>query len=118
VWRNTIYHEGLKASRVIRGESQAEVQLKAQLQMEAWNQRWQRIQQAEAKRLTIQESARVSYQKKELAAQRTREAQVLIAALGTILKDGIELDHTLDWEAGQFGVPAPVSHGPSDPNRS
>jgi hypothetical protein len=50
VWRKTIYHRELKASRVLRGETQAEVELKARLQLEAWSQKWERIKQAEAKR--------------------------------------------------------------------
>jgi restriction system protein len=112
VWRKTIYHRELKASRVLRGESQGEVELKAQLQFEAWNQKWQKIQQGEAKRRGIEEAALSVLQKKGLAAQRTREAQEKISALSSILKDGIEIDHAVDWNSlkdqSSFSVPVPA----------
>jgi restriction system protein len=111
VWRKTIYHRELKASRVVRGETQGEVDLRAQLQMDAWSQRWQAVQQAAAKREQKQKAALSSFGKKELAVQRTREAQVELTALGGILKDGIEKDHVVDWDSLKsrcpFAVPRP-----------
>jgi hypothetical protein len=98
VWRRTIYHRELKASRVVRGETQAEVELRAQLQMDAWNQRWQSVQQAASKREQKQRAASAGSGKKDLALQRTREAQRELAALGRILLDGIETDHVVDWD--------------------
>jgi restriction system protein len=111
VWRKTVYHRDLKASRVVRGETHAEVELRAQLQMDAWSQRWQTVQQAAAKRDRKQKAALSSFGKKELAAQRTREAQAELTALGSILKDGIEKDHVVDWDSlksrSAFSVPRP-----------
>lgn len=116
VWRKTIYHRELKASRVLRGETQAEVEFKAQLQLEAWSQKWQKIQQADAKRRESEKAALRSFQQKELAAERTREAQEQIAGLNTILKDGIEVDHVLDWDSlkdrSAFSVPIPTCPTP------
>jgi restriction system protein len=116
VWRKTIYHPELKASRVLRGETQEELELKAQLQLEAWAQKWQRIQQADAKRRESEKAAHLSTQKKELAAQRTREAQQALAALGGLLRSGIEIDHVLDWESlksrAPFSVRTPVAPSP------
>jgi restriction system protein len=116
VWRKTIYHRELKASRVLRGETQAEVDLKARLQLEAWSQKWEKIQQAEAKRQEGEKIARLSFQKKELATERTREAQEKIAVLNSILKDGIEIDHALDWDSlkdhSSFSLPVPTWPAP------
>ena len=116
MWRKTIYHRELKASRVLRGETQAEVEIKAHLQWEAWNQKWQKIQQADAKRREGEKVALLSFQKKELAAQRTREAQEKIAALNGILKDGIEIDHVIDWDSlkdrSPFAAPVPALTAP------
>jgi restriction system protein len=111
VWRKTIYHRELKASRVVRGETQAEVELGAQLQMDAWSQRWQTVQKAAAKREQKQKAALSSFGKKGIAVQRTREAQAELTALGNILKDGIEKDHVVDWDSlksrSAFSVPRP-----------
>jgi restriction system protein len=100
----------------LRGETQAEVEFKAQLQLEAWSQKWQKIQQADAKRRESEKAALRSFQQKELAAERTREAQEQIAGLNTILKDGIEVDHVLDWDSlkdrSAFSVPIPTCPTP------
>ena len=118
MWRKTIYHPELKASRVLRGETHEELERKAQLQIEAWAEKWQRIQEADARRRGSERAAQLSFQKKELAAQRTREAQQALTALESILKDGIEIDHLLDWDSlksrAPFSKPRPVSP-PPDP---
>lgn len=105
MWRKTIYHRGLKASRVLRGETHEELERKAQLQLEAWAEKWQRIQVAEARRRGSEKVARLSSQKKELAVRRTSEAQQALTALGNILKDGIEVDHVLDWDSLKSRAP-------------
>jgi restriction system protein len=113
VWRKTIYHQELKASRVVRGETQAEVDFRVQLQVDAWDQRWRAIQQLAAKREQKQKSALAGASKKELALQRTREAEAELAVLGRILRDGIEIDHVVDWSSlrsqSPFSVPPPQS---------
>jgi hypothetical protein len=116
VWRKTIYHPELKASRVIRGQTQAELEIKARLQFEAWNQKLQKIQLAVAKRRGSEKAARLSSQKKELAAQRTCEAQKELTALENLLKDGIEIDQVFDWDSlksrNPFPIPRPVPPSP------
>jgi restriction system protein len=115
VWRRTIYHRELKASRVVRGETQAEVELRAQLQMDAWNQRWQSVQQAASKREQKQRAASAGSGKKDLALQRTREAQRELAALGRILLDGIETDHVVDWDTLKSRSPFSVARPQATP---
>ena len=111
MWRKTIYHAGLKSSRVIRGQTEGEVEFKAQLQSDAWNERWQKGQQAERKRQDSLNALLLSSQKKSLALQRTHEAQQQLDALGAILRDSIEIDHILDWETLKdrtpFSAPPP-----------
>lgn len=109
MWRKTIYHRELKASRVVRGETREEVELRAQLQIDAWNQRWQAVQQTAATREKRQKAALSSFGKKELALQRTREAQKELAALGNILRDGVEQDHMVDWDSLKSRSPFSVS---------
>jgi restriction system protein len=115
LWK-TIYHRELKASRDVRGETQEEIELKAQWQMEAWRKKWEKIQQADAKRQESEKRALLSSEKKELAARRTREAQEELAAIENILREGIEIDHLLDWDSlksrSPFSVPRPVAPTP------
>jgi hypothetical protein len=40
MWEVRVQHEGLKAYRVVRGVTQKEADLKARLQVAAWNERY------------------------------------------------------------------------------
>jgi restriction system protein len=119
VWEKKLFHQGLKAFRVIRAADMATLELKARLQTEAWEERWRKIQTTEAKHRKQEEAARISFQRKELALQRTREAQQKIDALTGILADCIELDHVLDWnamkQAFDLSEPAPQPPSPQAP---
>jgi hypothetical protein len=88
----------LKTFRVIRATDKATLELKARLQAEAWDERWRKILAAQAKRKKWDDAARQSFQKKELALQRTREVEQQQSDLSKILAEGIETDHVLDWE--------------------
>ena len=99
VWEKKIFHAGLKAYRVVRGPDAATVEFRAQLQTQAWDDRWRTLQLADAKRKKQEEMAAVSFQKKELALRRTREIEQSLEHLTTILRDGIEIDHTFDWDS-------------------
>jgi restriction system protein len=109
VWRKAIYHPELKASRVVRGETREEVEARAQLQIDAWNQRWRAIQETATKREQRQKSALTVSRKKELALQRTREAQEELTALENILRGGIEIDHVVDWDSLKSRSPFSVA---------
>jgi len=98
VWEKKIFHEGLKVFRVIRAPDKATLELKVRLQAEAWEQRWCKLQAAETRRQKWEKAARVSYLKKDLALQHTREIEQQGGKLATILSDGLELDHVLDWK--------------------
>jgi restriction system protein len=93
-----IQHPGLKAFRVIRDFDQRIVELRAQLQLQAWDDRWTRVQEAESKRRLWQQASWDVAANKQLAATRTSDAQRAIAEVEGILRDGIELDHRVDWE--------------------
>ncbi len=43
MWQKQIHHQGLKTSRLVRAQDQASAEFKAQLQMQAWEARWQKI---------------------------------------------------------------------------
>ncbi|HEY1464740.1 MAG TPA: hypothetical protein VGF44_15090 [Terriglobales bacterium] len=102
----------MKASRVVRGETEQEVELRARLQMDAWNERWTIIKQNADKRARIENAALLSSEKKGFALKRTREAQKEIATIENILRSGIEIDHTVDWDSlksrASFSISQPL----------
>jgi restriction system protein len=116
-WEKKIYHPGLKTFRIIKGNDPGIVELRAKLQLEAWDIRFQKIEQAAAKKAREEAAARINFQKKDLATNRTREAAERLSALGRILGDGIEIDHAFDWEnlkdRSPFSEPQPQSPEPS-----
>jgi len=112
VWQKQIVHPELKAFRVVRGASQEEVELKAQLQLAQWEQRWQRIKLAEAKRCEKEQAASNKFRQKEWALERTREAKEEFEALSSILSDGLEADPTIDWESLKDRNAFPIERPP------
>jgi restriction system protein len=116
IWEKRISHPGLKMFRVVRGRDPATVELMANLQLQRWEERWGKIELASSKRRKEEEAAKVSFQKKELALLRTREAERQQKALEQILLDGIEVDSVLDWEKlkdrSGFSEPQPTGKSP------
>lgn len=99
MWEKRISHPGLKAFRVIKGYTEADVELKAQLQISLWDERWARIKSAEANRNAKALAKLNVEQKKQHAITCTRQAEEQRDALARLIFDSIELDHVVDWEA-------------------
>jgi restriction system protein len=112
VWQKQITHSELKAFRVVRGATQDEVEFKATLQLQLWDERWQRVKAAEAKRRENEQVASRRLQQKEWAVARTREAKAEFDALGTLLRDSLEADPTIDWESLKDRSPFPIEKPP------
>lgn len=112
MWTKSIYHPGLKAHRLLRGPTEEIVEFKARLQCEAWDQRWAKMQQAQARRDEKEHTLLRLAQKAELALQRTRDVEAELTSLQRILRDGIEVDHVLEWDAlkdqSLFTTPRPA----------
>lgn len=90
MWEIRVQHEGLKAYRVIRGATPEEAELKANLQMATWDERWSGRQAAQqVKQEKLQKSWSLEANR-ETARSRTAELEEQIAALGSILKDTLE----------------------------
>jgi restriction system protein len=92
MWEYSVQHAGLKAYRVVRGVTQEEAELKANLLIAAWDEKWARTQSAlQAK----QEKLRVSFDidtNKRTARIQTEELEGLLNALETILVTGLQQD--------------------------
>lgn len=114
-----ISHPGLKAYRVIRGANAHDVEEKARLQVTIWDDRWNRIQEAQAKKFEKERLASKTFQQKEWALERTKEAEAEMKAVTTLLADGIEIDHVINWEGLKnrepFQVPRPQKPNPVSP---
>lgn len=108
MYEKRIQHAGLKAFRIIRHSDLDVVNMKAQLQAEAWNARWQRVLAQEAKRLQQERASLNVAANKQVAAEKTAEARKAIEELEKTLLHGIELDSRVDWESLKNKVDYPV----------
>ncbi len=102
MWERRVDHPGLNAFRVIRGTNSSDVDKKAEIQLKAWDEKWQKEQQ---KRTTIF----VKVQKIQIADARTRQAEEHLSALGKTLVDSLPKDHRVNWEALKDSNPFPLS---------
>jgi restriction system protein len=112
MWQCEIRHDGLHKYRVVKGETPAIMQLRAEMQMRSWNEQWERAQASRTKR---QAQLKAAYEKevnKQTAAERTREAMEALDALGSLLGSILEEDHRVNWEnlkdRSQLPVPEPT----------
>jgi restriction system protein len=94
-----LWHDGLKKHRLIRGESESVVKLKATLQAEEWDKRWLVLNARERDRTQKATEKRAQEERKVLAAERTSEAQQAIDELSLILKATLTVDDAIDWES-------------------
>jgi restriction system protein len=115
-YEKRIHHAGLKAYRIIRGATEYDVETKAKLQCVLWDDKWRRVCEAQAKKIEKEKMASRTFQQKEWALERTKQAEVEMEAMGNLLLNGIEVDHVIDWEklkdASPFSVPYPIKLKP------
>jgi restriction system protein len=124
MWQLEIKHEGLHKYRIVKGETQEILRIRAQMQLHAWNEQWERVCAIEAKRKDRESKAYLKENKRQLAQERSGEAQQKLEALDQLLLAGIELDHTIDWsrlkDTSSFPTPLPgepALQGPPDEPR-
>jgi restriction system protein len=112
MWQCEIRHDELHKYRVVKGETQAIMQLRAEMQMRSWKEQWERVEASRAKRQVQLRAAYAKETNKQTAADRTREAQEALDALESLLTNVLEMDHTINWEQlkdhSPFPVPQPV----------
>jgi restriction system protein len=118
MYETHVSHAGLHEFRVIRGDTEEEVRLKAALQEKEWEEHWQRIQQARIQQQKREEAAYNKEMRKLLAEEQTKEAEAAISALENLLRDAATKDHRLDWPKlkrhSDYPVPKPTKPGPAD----
>jgi restriction system protein len=98
MWECEIRHDALNKFRVVKGHTREIMRLRAEMQMRTWNEQWLRTQSTQTKRQKQLQAAYDKGTKKNLAAERTREAKKALEALDTLLADALEEDHAIDWK--------------------
>jgi restriction system protein len=119
IWEITVSHEGLNKYRIIRGKDKSVVEQKADAQLAAWNEMWQRKSEKEQKTQDRQT-------KNESAIEQTREASEAIKEIENILKHALNKNYKIDWEAlkneskflKQKPQPSELSDIPKPPKRT
>jgi len=114
-----IRHDGLKEYRVIRGKVPHEVEEKAGAQLAKWDETWRKRVAAEESRAAKEDTVAEREHKKQLAAERTAEAQQSVQALQGLLTSALPRDATVDWETlkdrSAFEKPRPQLTAPPPP---
>jgi restriction system protein len=107
MWQCEIKHDGLHKYRVVKGETPAIMQLRAEMQLKSWNEQWERVQGSRAKRQAQVKAAQAKETNKQTAAERSTEAQEELDGLERLLTSVLEVDHTIEWEQLKDRSPFP-----------
>ena len=115
-----VTHKGLHKHREIRGYDRYVVEQKAQAQLAAWEEAWQNKVNIRSKQRERERVAGERQQKKELAAELTKEAEQAIEDIENVLRAGIKKNAAVDWEAlkerSAFRTPPPKKPAPPAPS--
>ena len=80
-----LWHDGLKKHRLLRGDSQSIVQLKAQLQIDEWQEKWSDVESRRLQRAERSLGKRQQEERKSEAVDRTADAQQELQSLSSLL---------------------------------
>lgn len=107
-----VRHDRLNKYRHISGRDRRVVEEKARAQRTAWDEMWEKRQEAERRRAERENMAQEKEEKKALAAERTREAHEAIAGIEGTLQKGLETAGPIKWKAlkdkSLFAEPEPL----------
>jgi restriction system protein len=107
MFQREISHEGLHKCYLVKGQFPEIVDVLAETQIRAWDERWERRKARKKERTdkflsSIKQTGPSSCNldidiAKDLAADATREYEEAIDALEHLLRDSLEEDHSIDW---------------------
>lgn len=109
----TITHKGLGKQRTVSGRNKREAKYKANLVMQNWNEQYAKKLEREQLRLDRENVKHQKEQAKELAFEKTREAELKQEALTDLLLCQLSVK-SLDWK-NVFGVNDLYSQKPKKP---
>jgi len=111
-----VRHPGLHKYRVIRGRDEYVVQQKAEAQLCQWDEMWARRQAGEQRAVATALRAEEREANKQLAEERTQEAQDALAKLSQILAHTLSVNDAIAWEGlkdrSAFQKPRPGEPAP------
>lgn len=106
----TVWHEALGKYQVVRGRTEAEARMKADLKKAAWNAQYARSLARTHKSQTAADKRAEREALKEEAAERTEEAEQAIADLGNVLTSIVSASPVFEIEKQR--IVAPFSDAP------
>lgn len=92
-----VKHDGLHKYRVIRGSDPYIVEQKAKAQQATWDEMWQKKLAAEKKRQEGELEKSDRERKKQIALERTEQAQKAIRDIENALHHTLSIGDTIDW---------------------
>jgi restriction system protein len=98
MWEVRIQHEGLHASRVLHGATQADAQAKATSQLLRWEARWSAQQRADSARAELLTRQRLALHGRSIAARLTADSAAHRLALDTLLATSLHRGRFLHWD--------------------
>lgn len=104
-------HDGLKKYRRIQGSDKDIVEAKASMLKAAWNELWEKKQIAEKKRIEREGHLIRFHNKKQIALDKTLEAQDALEEMNTILSYTLKINDAIRWEelfpSAEYSISAP-----------
>lgn len=97
-WYIDVRHDALGKFRRISGPDRFVIEEKARLQREAWDRQWERMSAAESRRAAREQAIMDRQEKKDLARQRSLEAQEALREIEEVLAHTLAVDDKVDWE--------------------
>ena len=91
-------HDGLKKYRRIQGSDKYIVEAKAEMLRRSWNELWEKKQAADNKRSEREERLRIFSNKKQIALDKTLEAQGALGEMDNILSQALKINDAIKWE--------------------
>jgi len=108
-------HEGLKKYRRIQGSDKEVVEAKATMLEALWNELWEKKQTVEKKKRERESFLERFNNKKQIATDKTLEAQRIIGEVENILSFTLKVNDAINWEDFFPSSDYSVS-GPKQPN--
>jgi len=98
MYRYEVRHDGLNKFQIVRGQTQAEAKLGAEVKIAAWDEQYRRLLEREQRRVAFWGQRAAKELQKEEAAERTKEAEEAIDGLKTLLQHAVNEVQPFDPE--------------------
>lgn len=93
-----VRHDGLHKYRLIKGDNKSVVEQKVVMQMQQWDESWQKKIDAEKKKQAKEQAIKNKEEKIELADKKTIEAKNELEGLEKTLFHTLSIDDSIDWD--------------------